>query len=184
MKRNMLCSKIVDMKLLGLIAFFIFASKVVAQPLNVFDVARTGTVEQAKALLKSDPKIFNTTNSEGYSPLTLACYRSNNDVAKLLLDNGSDINKQSPMGTPLMASVVKGNLEMAKILLEKKADPDLTDTKKTTALIYAVQFKNIEMIKLLLEYDPNQSQKDDSGKTAFEYAVFSNNQEIINLFKK
>ncbi len=172
------------MKFIQLVALLLFSCQIFAQPLNVFDVARKGTVTEAKALLKSDPQIFNTVNEEGFSPLTLACYKGNNEVAKLLIDNKSDINKQSPMGTPLMASVVKRNHEMAKLLLEKKADPNLADANQTTALIYAVQFKDIEMIKLLLQYNANVSHKDNNGKTAFEYAVFSNNEEIINLFKK
>ena len=172
------------MKFIRLVALLLFSCQIFAQPLNVFDVARRGTVTEAKVLLKSDSQIFNTTNAEGFSPLTLACYKGNNEVAKFLIDNGSDINKQSPMGTPLMAAVVKGNLEISKFLLDKKADPNLADANQTTALIYAVQFKNIDITKLLLEYKADVSHKDNNGKTAFEYAVFSNNEQIINLFKK
>lgn len=153
------------------------------EKLDVFDVARKGTIEQAKALLKQDAKIFNTINSEGYSPLMLACYRGNSEVAQFLIENGSDVNGLSAMGTPLMATIVKGNVDLAKLLMDKKADVNLTDAKGTTALMYAVQFKHRELIKLLLVHKVDKSKKDDAGKTAFEYAVFSGDETIINLLK-
>ncbi|RZJ99356.1 MAG: ankyrin repeat domain-containing protein, partial [Flavobacterium sp.] len=130
-----------------------------------------------------DPKIFNTVNDGGYSPLILACYRGNNEVAQFLIENGSDINGTSSMGTPLMASVVKGNIQIVKMLLSKKAAVDLADANGITPLIYAVQFNNVELTKLLLDNNADKTKVDKSGKTAFEYAVFSGNESLINLLK-
>lgn len=150
---------------------------------DIFDIARKGTVEEVKTAMVHDPEIINSRNDQGYSPLILASYRGNVDVAHFLIKNVSDINGNSPMGTPLMAAVVKGNKEIVLALLEKNADPNLTDANGTTALIYAVQFKNAAIIKLLLSHKADKSKIDNKGKTAFEYAVFSNDDEIINLLK-
>ena len=165
------------------ILFLFFQSVSAQEALNVFDVARKGTLEQAKALYRQDPKIFNTVNDGGYSPLILACYRGNNEVAKFLIENGSDINGTSSMGTPLMAAIVKGNSEISELLINKKADLNIADANGTTALMYAVQFKNVALTKLLLDNKADKTKVDKTGKTAFEYAVFSNNQEIITLLK-
>lgn len=153
------------------------------EPQDVFDIARRGTVEQAKAAVKTNPKAFHTTNAEGYSPLILACYRGNSEVAKYLIETGSDINGNSSMGTPLMAAVVKGNGDIVNYLLEHKADPNIADANGTTALIYATMFKNAEIIKSLLAHKADKSKTDKQGKTAFEYAAFSGNETIINLLK-
>ena len=153
------------------------------ESLNVFDVARNGTVEQAKVLLNQDAEIFNTVNEGGYSPLMLACYRGNIKVAQFLMENGADINVKSSMGSPLMAAVVKGNIEIVKALLAKKADVNATDANGITALIYAVQFRNEEILKLLLAYNADKTHIDKEGKTAFEHAVFTGNESIINLLK-
>ncbi|HEU4497015.1 MAG TPA: ankyrin repeat domain-containing protein [Flavobacterium sp.] len=150
---------------------------------DIFNVARTGTVDEAKALMKAAPNCINETSPQGYTPLILACYRGNNEVAKLLAKNVKDINAGSGMGTALMAATVKGNVEMAKFLLENKADPDRTDANGTTALIYAVQFSSPEIIKLLLAHKADKAKTDNSGKTAFEYAAFTGNETIINLLK-
>jgi ankyrin repeat protein len=163
---------------------FVFINFSSAQEkLNIFDVARKGTVVQAKDLLKSNPKIFNITNQEGFSPLLLACYRGNNEVAKLMIESGCDLNINSKMGTALMAAIVKDNNEIAQLLIEKKADLNLADANGKTALIYSVQFQNKVILKMLVLNNADKNHKDKEGKTAFEYAVFAGNEEIINLLK-
>ena len=87
---------------------------------DLYEIARKGTLIQAQELVKLHPKAVNEHNKDGFSALILACYRGNNEVAKFLIENGSDINGNSDMGTPLMAAIVKGNNEMAKFLIEKK----------------------------------------------------------------
>jgi uncharacterized protein len=169
---------------LYIVLIFCFGLTAKAQEkLDIFDIARKGTVQQAKELVKSNPKVINETNKDGFSALILACYRGNNEVAKFLIVNGSDINGNSDMGTPLMAAIVKGNNEMATFLIDKKANVNLADANGVTSLIYSVQFQNIDIIEVLLKNKADQSHKDKQGKTAFEYAAFSGNEKIINLLK-
>jgi ankyrin repeat protein len=153
------------------------------QVMDVFEVARKGTISQAEAIVQTNPKAFSVINENGFSPLILACYRGNNEVAKFIITQGADINAKSDMGSALMACIVKGNNEIAQFLIANKADLNLVDSQGTTALMYAVQFKNIAIIKLLLTNNANKELKDNKGKTAFEYAVFSNDEAIINLLK-
>ena len=120
------------------IAFFFSLTSIAQEKLDVFEIARKGTVQQALEIIKTDAKAFNTTNSNGYTPLILACYRGNNEVAKVLIENNCELNTKSEMGTALMASIVKGNNEIASLLINKKADVNLTDAQGTTALMYAV----------------------------------------------
>ena len=150
---------------------------------DVFELARSGTADQAKKVLATNANAFNVINEHGFSPLILACYRGNEDVARVLIESGSDINKNSPMGTALMASAVKGNNPVAQLLLSKGANPDLADNNGTTALMYAVQFRNVELVQMLLKARASKTITDAKGRTAFEHAVFGGNEEIINLLK-
>lgn len=150
---------------------------------NIFDIARKGTIEQAKEFVNSNPSSINSVNENGFPALVLACYKGNNTVAKYFIENGADLNIKTDMGSALMACIVKGNNEIGKLLIDKKADLNIIDNQGTTALMYAVQFKNIEMIKLLLAHKADKNLTDSKGKTAFEYATFSENEEIINLLK-
>ena len=150
---------------------------------TIFNVARSGSVEQVVDLLKKQPNCINQKNAEGYTPLILACYRSNNEVAIFFIENGAVIDENSPMGTALMAAIVKGNNKIATLLIKKKANVNSIDANGTSALIYAVVFNNAEILPLLLENNADKTHKDNDGKTAFEHAVFSGNVEIINLLK-
>lgn len=154
-----------------------------AQNKTVFDIAREGTLIEMQNLDKSNPDSINSVNENKSSPLILACYRGNIEVAKFLIKNVKDINYNSDMGTALMAATYKNQTELVKLLLEKKANPNATDANGTTALLLAVQFKNTQLVKLLLEYNADKTIKDSKEKTAFEYAVFSENEQIINLLK-
>ncbi len=44
---------------------FIISLSYSQENLNVFDIARKGTVNQAKEILKTNPKAFNNVNEEG-----------------------------------------------------------------------------------------------------------------------
>ncbi|WNH13186.1 ankyrin repeat domain-containing protein [Thalassobellus suaedae] len=162
---------------------FIFCSSLYAQK-DIYDVCRNGTVEEILKLYNESPDIINTTNNSGYSPLILACYHGNDNIVSFLVHKVKDINGSSDYGTPLMAAVVKGNLKITKILLDKKADPNIADPNGTTALHYAVLFKLTDIAKLLVKAGAKHSLKDNNGKSAYDYALINKNQELLTLLKK
>lgn len=172
------------MKYFYLFTFLFFVQNLIfaQDKLGIYDIARKGTVDQVQVFFKESPEIISTPNEYGFSPLILACYSGNKAVASYLVDK-VNLDYVSPEGTALMAAVVKGNVLLVKLLLEKNANPNLTNKQGTTALIYAVQFKNTEIINLLLQHNASKLQMDKEGKTAFEYAVFARNETIINLLK-
>jgi ankyrin repeat protein len=151
---------------------------------DVFDTARGGTVEEMKALEAQNKDIINELNPAGFTPLILACYRGNNEVAAYLAPKVKDINYNSSNGTALAAAAVKGNAGMAKILLDNKANPNIADPSGLTPIMYATQFENKELIQLLIKYKADLTKKDSEGRTPYDYAVFTKNPEIINLLKK
>lgn len=150
---------------------------------DVFDVARSGTVDEMKALEQNDKNIINTLNSSGYSTLILAVYRGNIPVAEYLASKVNNVNHNSGNGTALAAAALKGNAQMVKLLLENKANPDLADGTGMTPLLYAAQFDNKEIITLLLKFKANKALANGEGKSAMDYAVFNKNQDIINLLR-
>lgn len=166
-----------------LILFLLITSNSFAQQKSIFDVARSGTLHEIEVLYKENKNCINEINEYGFSPLILACYKGNSEVAKFLIQKKSTLDYVSDEGTALMAAVVRGKNELVKLLLENGANPNLTNLEGTTALMYAAQFKNIELAKLLLQHKADKTIVNKDQKTAFEFAVFSNNDEIINLLK-
>lgn len=172
-----------EMKKNYFIILLFFCSSSYAQK-NIFDVCRTGTIEEISKLYNENPDIINTINKTGYSPLILACYHGNEAVASFLINKVDNINGSSNYGTPLMAAVVKGNLNITKLLLDKKADTNIADTNGTTALHYATLFKLTDIAKLLVKAGAKYNLIDNNGKSAYDYAFINNNRELLTLFKK
>jgi ankyrin repeat protein len=168
-----------------IISLFLSFSAMSAQEkaISIFDIARSGTVAEVKDLMKQDPDIINKTNESGFSPLILACYRGNMEVADFLMDKVKDINYNSSMGTALMAVVYKGDLTLTQKLLDNKSDINTADSQGTTPLIFASKLGNIEMVKLLVKNKADKNIKDKQGNTAFDYAVLSKITKLINELK-
>lgn len=170
-----------------IILLFFISTVCIGQTINnkdIFDVARNGTIEDVEVLMQKNKDTINAVNINGFTPLLLACYRGNNNVAEYLIKKINNINYASPSGTALAAAVVKGNYHLAQKLLLYQANPNLSDEQGIVPLMYAVQFKNIKLVQLLLEHKGDKSVRDKSGKTLFEYAFFTEDQEIINLLKQ
>lgn len=150
---------------------------------SIFDVARSGTVAEVQELMKQNPDVINQVNENGFSPLILACYRGNTDVADFLIENVKDVNYKSREGTALAGLAIKYNKDLVEHLLKKKADPNIADETGYTPLFWAVKSGNKDLVEQLLKYKADKTKKDSMGMTPFEYALQTNNREIINLFK-
>ena len=154
-----------------------------SQNKNVFDVARSGTVDEMKTLVSQNPDIINSKNERGFTPLILACYRGNTEVAKYLIDNVKDLDYLSQEGTALSSLCINYNKELVEKLLDKNANPNLHDSFGNTPLLWAVKRNNLELVSILLKHKADVNMKDSMGVSAFEYALKSNNNELINLLK-
>ena len=87
------------------------------------------------------------------------------EMAKLLIENGANVNLTSTLGTPLMNAVTNiWNLDIVKIIIDAGADLDIKDNNGKTALFYAQASGNSEVVKLLIEHGANTEIKDVSGK--------------------
>ena len=150
---------------------------------SVFDIARSGSVEELKELMIKTPDIINETNENGFSPLILACYRGNKEVAAFLIDHVKDVNYKSKEGTALAALSIRYNKDLVEHLLKKNANPNIADDTGTTPLFWAVKSANKELVELLLKYKADKTIKDSIGMTPFEYALKTENKEIINTLK-
>lgn len=148
---------------------------------DLYDIVRNGSVAMLKEVIKTDPDFINRKNKDGYTPLILACYSGNAEVANYLIENVKDINSGSKFGTPLMAASVKGYDKIVDLLIDKGALVDATDPNGTTALHYAIIFGFDDVAKRLIKAKASSSLKDNRGKTALDYAKMLGKTEIVKL---
>ncbi|WP_018343529.1 ankyrin repeat domain-containing protein [Cytophaga aurantiaca] len=79
----------------------------------------------------------------------------------------------------LIAAVDHNNIEILKMLLDKKANVSFRDGFNTTAIIYAASNGEFEMVKLLVEYGANVNDNDGQGNSVLSAAKESQNADLI-----
>jgi ankyrin repeat protein len=98
-------------------------------------------VKDAYGFTAADRKkrVFGATQFGGLTALLIAARDGQINAVNAFLDAGGDVNQTSDTdhATPLILAVINGHYDLAKVLLNRGADPRLANTDGATAL-YAV----------------------------------------------
>ena len=127
---------------------------------------------------KVDKKLIND-SLEGKTPLIIAVGNSYIDTAKILIENGANINEVDFEGwSALSYAVNNGDIEIAKLLLENKA-------KIKDELLIAIKSpiveSSINMMKLLIDNKANINYTDENGFNPLNIAIESGNMELTKF---
>lgn len=127
---------------------------------------------------KADKNIIND-SLEGKTPLIIAVGNSYIDTAKILIENGADVNAIDFEGwSALSYAVNNGDIEIAKLLLTNKA-------KIKGELLLAIKSpiveSSINMMKLLIDNKANINYTDENGFNPLNMAIESGDMELTKF---
>ncbi|QYT03661.1 ANK_REP_REGION domain-containing protein [Trichoderma simmonsii] len=81
--------------------------------------------------------------------------------------------------TPLHNMCKRGNIAIAKLLLDYGADQDAKDGSNLTPLHYAAQEGHSEIVELLLRFRADPQTKDNSGSIPLDYAAKDDIKQLL-----
>lgn len=129
--------------------------------------------------LKLYPEEINKVNDKGWTALHIAAINRENNIIRILTENGADINMQNNNGdTALMLAltcsrdVCLDKYETVKLLI--CSDINVKNNYGMTALMCAIRYYNcgtFKTVKLMLKNEADINVKDNFGRTAFMYAI-------------
>ncbi|XP_053289480.1 B-cell lymphoma 3 protein homolog [Pleuronectes platessa] len=130
----------------------------------------------------SSPVCLEIRNYEGLSPLHLAVLRGHKDLARMLLDAGSDINAMDIKSgqSPLMHAVEHNNADMVHFLIENGCDVNGQSYSGNTALHGACGRGQVDTVRLLLKSGADSSLKNYHNDTA---VMVAKNKKIADVLR-
>ncbi|MFC1737988.1 ankyrin repeat domain-containing protein [Planctomycetota bacterium] len=134
---------------------------------------------------------INQADANGFTLLGTAVDYGYEDIVKILIDKGCNVNTESSTDymeigavykyTPLHSAASGNYVDVAKILIEAGAKIDARDTYGGTPLHDAARFVSKDVVKLLVENGADINAEDNDGDTPLHEAVFYTDTETIRV---
>jgi ankyrin repeat protein len=143
------------------------------------DVAiNAGQTEVVSLLLArgADPNADTRGFGGSLSPLAFAATYNHLEILRLLLDHGARINSES-----LWQALHYNQPKVASLLLDRGADPNLSDDRGGIPLLYVAESGSLDLARLLLDHRADVNASDGWGWAALHYATASGHQEMTSL---
>ncbi len=145
-------------------------------------VASIGNISMTNLFIERGANV-NAKQNDNRTPLISAVHRDHVEVARILLNNGADVDASNikeegvtymglAAGTPLHWAAQKGSEKMVELLINKGANIDLICADGKTALHWSLMSTTrYSAAKLLIENGANVNAKANDGKRPLHFVV-------------
>ncbi|MCC8425589.1 ankyrin repeat domain-containing protein [Mucilaginibacter sp. UR6-11] len=154
------------------------------EEINLFEASAAGKFDVVAHLVFNHPDAVNLYADDGFTPLGLACYFGQFEVARYLVLKGADVNLPSKNGFnvfPLHSAAAGNYTNIARMLVENGAQVNIKQQAGATPLHTAAQNGNLELLILLLENGAVVNSRMEGGKLPADLAREKGFDEIAEI---
>jgi len=167
----------------------------------LLEAIKKDDVQKVKSILKGIPQAssrreVNQRGHAGDTPLSVAAWRGNLEIVRLLVEHGAvvDAGKETGNRTPLLEASYQGHADVVQYLIDRGADVNAKG-KGLTPVLAASSWGGItsvstgdkaKTIRILLENGADVNVQDESwmktGRTPLMYAVLQGDAALAQMF--
>lgn len=162
-------------------------AKLLKKDFSFHEAIVAGKKSIVESYLQDNKGLNNERSADGFSPLSLAAFFDQTELAILLLDNGAKPNLQAANPSKVNAlhsAVAKENYELCALLIQHGVDVNVTQMQGVTALHSAAHRGNLKLVQLLVEAGADVNKRMDNGDTALSIAERDKHNDVIAYLKQ
>lgn len=151
---------------------------------NLFEASAAGKLDVVAYIINNHPDSVNDFAPDGFTPLGLACYFGQTEIARYLVLKGADVNMPSNNGFhvyPIHSAVAGNYIDIARVLIGNGAQVNVKQQAGLTPLHSAAQNGNTDMLILLLEHGADVNMRMEGGKLPADLAKEKGFVEIADI---
>ncbi|CAK7209815.1 palmitoyltransferase akr1 [Sporothrix bragantina] len=151
---------------------------------DIMHLARVGDVPAMEALFAESEYDATYTDAEGITPLHWAAINNQYAMCTFLLDNGAPINQKGgeSVATPLQWAAQRCHYYTVHLLLQRGADPLITDSQGYNTLHISTFNGNVLLLVLLLHQGIPVDVLDGFGHTGLMWSAYKGFPACVDLF--
>ena len=152
--------------------------------LDIFEACIAGDVARITALLGADSKLTQSHSHDGWTPLHLAAFFGQEQIARTLLEHGSDVNSHSlnaMENTALHAAAAGRKPAVIEVLLAHGADVNARQHGGWTALHAASQNGDVSLVRFLLAHGADREARAANNQSAMDLALTGGHQAVVDI---
>ena len=157
------------------------------EDLSFQEAVALGQRERVTSLLQQDAGELSSRSPDGFTPLHYAAFFGREEIARLLLESGAEVNVAADNPTrvhPLHSAAAIGAHEICRQLLERGADANARQQLGFTALMSAAMLGNEELVRMLLDHGADPKLETEDGRTATSMAREGGHEGVLALLNR
>jgi ankyrin repeat protein len=154
---------------------------------NLFEAVAAGKFDVVAQLVDTYPDAINYYAEDGFTPLGLACYFGQYEIARFLILKGADVNMASNNGYnvyPIHSAAAGNYADIAALLIESGANINVKQQAGVTPIHSAAQNGNLDLLILLLENNADINIRMEGGKLPADLAREKGFMEIAEALSE